>query len=122
MSATDAYEEAGSNPGMQLFLSWLNRVAPGATHDIFGILAWSAGLAFEQAAKAVGPDLTRPALISQLQQITNWTGGGITPPVNIGQKIPSKCFAYFKIENGAFQRVYPSAPNTFDCNSGLFQY
>jgi ABC-type branched-subunit amino acid transport system substrate-binding protein len=122
MSATDAYEEAGSNPGMQLFLSWLNRVAPGATHDIFGILAWSAGLAFEQAAKAVGPDLTRPALISQLQKITNWTGGGITPPENIGQKIPSNCFAYFKIESGAFQRVYPSAPNTFDCNSGLFQY
>jgi hypothetical protein len=42
--------------------------------------------------------------------------------VNIGQKIPSKCFAYFKIESGAFQRVYPTAPNTFDCNSSLFQY
>jgi ABC-type branched-subunit amino acid transport system substrate-binding protein len=122
MTATDAYEEAGSNPGMQLFLSWLNRVAPGATHDIFGILAWSAGLAFEQAAKAVGPDLTRPALIAQLQKITNWDGDGTTPPVNIGQKIPSKCFAYFKIESGAFQRVYPSAPNTFDCNSGYLQY
>ena len=122
LSATDAYEEASGNPGMQLFLSWLNRVAPGAHHDIFGILAWSAGLAFEQAAKAVGPDLTRPALINQIKQITNWTGGGIQPPVNIGGKVPSKCFAYFKIENGAFQRVYPSAPNTFDCNSGLFQY
>jgi ABC-type branched-subunit amino acid transport system substrate-binding protein len=122
MSATDAFEEAGGNPGMQLFTSWLNRVAPGATHDIFGILAWSAGLAFEQAAKAVGPALTRPALLSQIQKITSWTGNGITPTVNIGQKIPSQCFAYFKIESGAFQRVYPSAPNTFDCNSGFFQY
>jgi hypothetical protein len=122
MSATDAYEEASSNPGMQLFLKWLNEVAPSANHDIFGILAWSAGLAFEQAAKAVGPNLTRPALIAQLKNITSWTGGGITPPVNIGQKIPSKCFAYFKINNGAFQRVYPTAPNTFDCNSGYFQY
>ena len=122
MSATDAYEDASSNPGMQLMESWANRVAPGYHHDIFAILAWSAGLAFEQAAKAVGPDLTRPALINQLKLITNWTGGGITPPVNIGQKIPSKCFAYFKIESGAFQRVYPTAPNTFDCSSGLFQY
>jgi ABC-type branched-subunit amino acid transport system substrate-binding protein len=122
MSATDAYEEASSNPGMQLMETWLNRVAPGYHQDIFAILAWSAGLAFEQAAKAVGPDLTRPALISQIQQITNWTGGGITPPVNIGGKIPSKCFAYFKISGSAFTRVYPTAPNTFDCNSGLFQY
>ncbi len=122
MSATAAYEEASGNAGMQLMESWLNRVAPGYHQDIFAILAWSAGLAFEQAAKAVGPDLTRPALIAQLQQITNWTGDGVTPPVNIGQKIPSKCFFYMKIENGAYQRVYPSAPNTYDCNSGFFQY
>jgi ABC-type branched-subunit amino acid transport system substrate-binding protein len=122
MSATDAYSEASGNPEMQLFLSWMNRVAPGFHQDIFAILAWSAGLAFEQAAKAVGPDLTRAAIIAQFKTITNWTGGGIQPPVNIGDKIPSKCFAYFKIENGAFQRVYPTAPNTFDCNSGLYSY
>jgi ABC-type branched-subunit amino acid transport system substrate-binding protein len=122
LSATAAYEEAASNPGMQLFLSWLNRVAPGAHHDIFAILAWSAGLAFEQAAKAVGPKLTRAALIAQLKTITTWTGGGVTPPANIGGKVPTKCFAYFKIESGAFQRVYPSAPNTYDCNSGFIQY
>jgi ABC-type branched-subunit amino acid transport system substrate-binding protein len=122
LSATDAYEEASGNPAMQLFLTWLNRIAPGATHDIFGILAWSAGLAFEQALKAAGPHLTRAAVIAQIKTITNWTGGGIQPPVNIGGKVPSKCFAYFKIANGGFQRVYPSAPNTFDCNSSLFQY
>jgi ABC-type branched-subunit amino acid transport system substrate-binding protein len=122
MSATAAYEEAAGNSGMQLMESWLNRVAPGYHHDIFAILAWSAGLAFEQAAKAVGPDLTRASLITQLQGITQWTGGGVTPPVDIGQKIPSKCFFYMKIQNGAFQRVYPSAPNTYDCNSGFSQY
>ncbi len=122
MSATAAYEEAGSNPGLQLMESWMNRVAPGYHQDIFAMLAWSAGLAFEQAAKQVGPDLTRAAVISKLQGITNWTGGGVTPPVNIGQKIPSKCFFYMKIENGAFQRVYPTAPNTYDCNSGYAQY
>ncbi len=122
MSATAAYQEASANPGLQLMESWMNRVAPGYHQDIFAILAWSAGLAFEQAAKAAGPDLTRAAVITQLQGITNWTGGGVTPPVNIGQKIPSKCFFYMKIENGTFQRVYPSAPNSYDCNSGYLQY
>ncbi len=122
MSATAAYSEANVNPGLQLMESWMNRVAPGYHQDIFAMLAWSAGLAFEQAAKEVGPDLTRAALITKLQGITNWTGGGVTPPVNIGQKIPSKCFFYVKIDNGAFQRVYPTAPNTYDCNSGYAQY
>ncbi|HSZ36226.1 MAG TPA: ABC transporter substrate-binding protein [Acidimicrobiales bacterium] len=123
MTATDGYDDTG-NQGLQLMESWLNRVAgSGQWHqDIFAILAWSAGLAFEQAAKEVGPDLTRPALIAKLQGITSWTGGGVTPQTDIGQKIPSKCFYYVKIQNGSFQRVYPSAPGTYDCNSGYLQY
>jgi ABC-type branched-subunit amino acid transport system substrate-binding protein len=123
MTATDGYSDTG-NPGMQLMETWLNRVAgSGNWHqDIFAILAWSAGLAFEQAAKQVGPALTRPALIAKLQGITSWTGGGVTPQTDIGQKIPSKCFYYEKIQSGGFQRVYPSAPGTYDCNSGYVQY
>jgi ABC-type branched-subunit amino acid transport system substrate-binding protein len=122
MSATAAYSEASVNPGLQLMESWMNRVAPGYHQDIFAMLAWSAGLAFEQALKEVGPDVTRAAVISKLQGINNWTGGGVTPPTDIGQKIPTKCFFYMKIESGAFQRVYPTAPNTYDCNSGYAQY
>jgi hypothetical protein len=123
MTATDGYSDSG-NPGMQLMETWLNRVAgSGNWHqDIFAILAWSAGLAFEQAAKQVGPALTRPALIAKLQGITSWTGGGVTPQTDIGQKIPSKCFYYEKIQGGGFQRVYPAAPGTYDCNSGYAQY
>ena len=122
MNATAGYEDASAIPGLQLMESWMNRVAPGYHQDIFAMLAWSAGLAFEQAAKQVGPNLTRAAIISKLQGIINWTGGGVTPPVNVGQKIPSPCFFYEKIENGAFQRIYPAGPNTYDCSSGMFQY
>lgn len=121
MNATADFGEASSNPEMQLMENWLERVTPGYQQSIFTILAWSAGLAFEQAAKEVGPDLTRAAILTKIQGITNWTGDGVTPPVNIGQKIPSKCFFYLKIENGGFQRVYPSAPNTYDCNGGYYR-
>jgi len=103
---------------MQTFLSWMNRVAPGFHHDIFAELAWSAGLAFLHAAEAVGPDLTRPALLAQLRKIGTWTGGGVQPPINFGQKIPSSCFSYFKVAGNGFSRVYPPAPNSYDCTSG----
>ncbi len=126
LMATAAYEEASSNPGMETFLSWMNRVAPGFTHDIFAELAWSAGLAFVQAAEAVGPHLTRAALITQLQNIHQWNGDGLTPPLSdFGAKIPSNCFSYFKINSAGsgFTRVYPAAPNTYDCSSGtLYHY
>ena len=118
LMATSAYEEAGSNPGMQLYLQWLNRVAPGAKHDIFGIFAWSAGLAFAQAAKAAGPHLTRAGLLAQLAQIHNWTGGGVQPPSDIGNHVPSACFSYFTMQGSSFNRTYPAAANTSDCTSG----
>jgi ABC-type branched-subunit amino acid transport system substrate-binding protein len=122
LMATSAYEEAASNSGMQLFESWMNRVAPGFTHDIFAEFAWSACLAFLHAIEAAGPRLTRAGLLAQLSRISSWTGDGITPPEDIGAKTPSNCFSYFEIENGGFQRVYPSQPNTFACQYGLYRY
>jgi ABC-type branched-subunit amino acid transport system substrate-binding protein len=118
LMATAPYEEASSNPGMQLFLSWMNRVAPGFSHDIFAEFAWGAGLAFLQAAKAVGGHLTRAALLQQLAQIHNWDGGGLQPPEDFGNKIPSNCFSYFKINQSGngFSRVYPGS--AYDCSSG----
>ena len=118
LMATAPYEEASSNPGMQLFLSWMNRVAPGFTHDIFAEFAWSAGLAFYQAAKAVGAHLTRAALLQQLAQIHQWDGGGVQPPEDFGSHVPSNCFSYFKINSSGsgYSRVYPSSG--YDCSSG----
>jgi hypothetical protein len=124
LMATAPYEEASSNPGMQLFLSWMNRVAPGFTHDIFAELAWSAGLAFLQAAQAVGPHLTRAALLTQLAAIGTWTGDGLQPPENFGQKIPSDCFSYFQINKSGngYTRFYPSAAGSYDCTSGTLNH
>jgi ABC-type branched-subunit amino acid transport system substrate-binding protein len=121
LMATAPYEEASSNPGMQLFLSWMNRVAPGFTHDIFAEFAWSAGLVFLQAAEAVGPHLTRAALLQQLAQIHSLPADDtVQPPEDFGSKIPSNCFSYFKINSSGngFTRVYPAGANTYDCKSG----
>ncbi|HXX91058.1 MAG TPA: ABC transporter substrate-binding protein [Acidimicrobiales bacterium] len=119
LMATAPYEDAASNPGLQLMMSWVNRIAPNFKHDIFAELAWSAGMAFLQAAKAVGPHLTRAALDQQLMQIHQWTGGGMTPPItDFANKIPTPCFAYMKITATGFQRIYPTQPDTYDCTSG----
>jgi ABC-type branched-subunit amino acid transport system substrate-binding protein len=125
LMATAPYEEASSNPGLQLMESWMDRVSPGWTHDIFAELAWSAGLAFLQAAEAVGPHLTRTALLQQLAKIGTWTGDGVEPPLNFGAKIPTNCFSYFKINSSGngYNRVYPSAAGSYDCTSGsLYHY
>lgn len=120
LMATAPYEEAASNPGMALFLTWMNRVAPGFTHDIFAQFAWSAGMAFLKAATAAGAHLTRAAVLQQLAQIHQWDGGGVQPTDDLGSRIPSNCFSYFKINSSGngYTRVYPPAPNSYDCTSG----
>ena len=82
---------------MQLFESWMNRVAPGWTHhDIFAEFAWSAWLAFLRRPSG-GPAPDAAGLIAQLHRSTSWTGDGISRRRTSAQKMPSKCFAYFKI-------------------------
>ncbi|HUY64496.1 MAG TPA: ABC transporter substrate-binding protein [Acidimicrobiales bacterium] len=121
LMATAPYEEAASNPGMALFLSWMNRVAPGFTHDIFAEFAWSAGMYFLQAAKVVGAHLTRAALLAQLAQIHQLPANDtVQYAEDFGRHIPSNCFAYFKINGSGngYSRVYPAGPNSLDCTSG----
>ena len=125
LMATSPYEEASSNPGMQLFMSWMNRVAPTFSHDIFAEFAWSAGLLFLQAAEAVGPHLTRAALLQQLAAIHTLPAlDTVQPPEDYGSKIPSNCFAYFKINSSGngYTRVYPSGANSYDCQSGSLNH
>jgi ABC-type branched-subunit amino acid transport system substrate-binding protein len=117
---TYPYSEASANPGMELFLSWMNRVAPGFHQDAWAESAWSAGLLFAKAAEMVGPDLTRAKLLAALHQITTWTGGGVTPPVDIATQTPSPCFAVFRVTANGYARVYPSGVGSFDCSGGLY--
>lgn len=123
LMATTPYEEANSDPGMQLFMSWMNRVSPGFTHDIFAEFAWSAGLIFYQAAKAVGGHLTRAALLQQLAQIHQLPSGDtVQPPTDFAGHVPSNCFSYFKINSSGsgYTRVYPSSG--VDCSSGTLTH
>ena len=43
---TSLFEERSHNAQMQTYLTWLNRVAPGATPSFFGMFAWGAAELF----------------------------------------------------------------------------
>jgi len=113
---TALYEERASNPEMQLYITWLNRVAPGSKPDYFGFYAWSAGRLFQQLASQIGPDLTRKALFAAVKKVHSWDGHGLHAAHDIGNKIMSPCFLYVTINNGKFIRKDPSSG--FMCNEG----
>jgi hypothetical protein len=106
---TAMFEEAASNPELQLYETWLQRVAPGAVPDYFGVYAWSAGRLFLKAALAAGPRLTRAALFDQLKLIHSWNDFGMHVTQDIGNKREASCALFMEIRNQHFARIDPSS-------------
>jgi len=106
---TALIEEASSNPEMQLYEQWLQRAAPGALPDYFGIYAWSAGRLFLKAAQQVGAKLTRKALFAALKSIHSWNDFGMHVAHDIGAKREANCTLYAEVKNGRFVRTYPTS-------------
>jgi len=115
--STAIYEEVSSNPEMQLYVKWLNRVAPGAKPDYFGFYAWSAGRLFVKVHEMVGPKITRKKFFDAIKTVHSWDDYGMHVSNDIGSKIQSPCFLYVEIKNEKFVRKAPK-PSGFMCNQG----
>jgi ABC-type branched-subunit amino acid transport system substrate-binding protein len=113
---TNIAEEAAGNPEMQLYITWLSRVAVGAKPDYFGFYAWSAGRLFQKLAAEIGPKLTRKALLDAVKKVHAWDDNGLHAAQDVGNKIMSPCFMYLSVVNGRFTRKAPASG--FICNKG----
>jgi ABC-type branched-subunit amino acid transport system substrate-binding protein len=106
------FEEADQYPAVQQYLNIMDEYVPDGKIATLGVHAFSAGLLFATAAKAAGDDLTREATIEQLQQIHEWTGGGLHGSNDVANKQPGPCFIVMEVHDGAFVRRYPLPDDT----------
>jgi hypothetical protein len=116
---TALFSEASSNPELQLYEQWLQRVAPGAQPDYFGMYAWSAGRLFQKAATIVGAKLTRKALFVAVKGIHSWNDFGMHTAHDIGAKREGNCTLYIEIKNDQFVRAFPASGWT--CTGSLMK-
>ena len=108
-------EEAGDHEELQRYAQFLQQVAPGERPTSLGMYSWSAAKLFVEIAERVGPELTREAVIEELRQVEGWDGGGLHPPIDVGDKRPAGCQIIVQVQDGEFTRVYPDAG--FHCGS-----
>jgi ABC-type branched-subunit amino acid transport system substrate-binding protein len=109
-------EERDDVPAMDDYITWLEKVSPDTPPSQNGLRAWSMAMLFHEAAEAVGPDLTRDALIEQVLGMEDWDANGLFPPRNLGQEIPDEsCFVMVQIQDEAFVRVFPD--EGFHCSA-----
>jgi hypothetical protein len=111
---TAMLEENSTNPEMQTYMSYLQRTAPGAKPDYFGLYAWSAGRLFTQAAIAAGGTLTRKKLFEEIRKIHSYDGNGLHATHDSGNKMPTGCFLYVQARSARFVRFTP--PSKWRCD------
>jgi ABC-type branched-subunit amino acid transport system substrate-binding protein len=99
------FEEASTNKEMQLYTSWLQQVSPGAAPTFFGVFSWSAARLFVEQSLKLGGQLSRPALVSALSKVDNWTANGMTAPQHVGSKRTADCWRFIQLSGGTWSPV-----------------
>ncbi len=113
---TIPFEEADAVPAMRQYLDEYAALESSIKPTALGVQAFSAGLLFAQAAKNAGADLTHEALMAELGEIHSWDGGGLHFETDPGAMTRAPCALVLQIVDGAFTRVHPEEPGTFDCD------
>ncbi|MFW6867543.1 ABC transporter substrate-binding protein [Nocardioides sp. CPCC 206347] len=118
-SANDLFENR-NNAEIQLYLSYLQQVKPGAIPNYYGLYAWSAARLFVEKSLALGGKLTRASLVQALDNTSSWTGNGAHTPMNIGTSATPPCLKVAQFKGGRWQQV---SPGKYMCgrvvNSGI---
>ncbi|HWI44266.1 MAG TPA: ABC transporter substrate-binding protein [Nocardioides sp.] len=93
------------NPEMQLYLSWLQQVKPGAVPSPWGPFAWSASRLFVERATALGGQLNRANLVKEFGKVKGWTGKGIHTQMDVGGGATSPCQRLLQLKGGKWTQI-----------------
>jgi ABC-type branched-subunit amino acid transport system substrate-binding protein len=111
--------DAAAVPEVGLLDQWAQKVKPGYTPDLFAAYAWASGRLLLQALQASGPQLTRKALLAQLQKIDNFDANGLMAPAGPASKRQPACDMFMRVQGGKFVRVDPPGKG-FLCEGSIF--
>jgi hypothetical protein len=89
--------------------------------DGFGAQAWTAGVYFRDAVNSIVKEggnnaLTRERLLEAADGINDFTANGMMGVTDVGDRVPSSCFALLQVQDGEFVRIYPKKKASFECN------
>jgi len=113
-------EDAKSIPEVDTFLSWVQKVHPGFTADLYTLYGWISGMLFAEGMKAAGSHPTPAKLLASLKQVRSFDANGLIATSDPGGRRPPSCWLLARIQNGVFVRVPPSPKAGFICNAPYY--
>ncbi len=110
-------EEANRNPALARYVNAVGRENANG----FGIQAWASALLFKQVVDGiVAKDginaLTRERFLDAISQVSDFDANGMMGTMHPGDRRVTSCYVMLQVQHGAFRRVHPTKPGTFDCN------
>jgi ABC-type branched-subunit amino acid transport system substrate-binding protein len=97
--------DAAYLPAVRTFQTWVQRVSPGFSPDLYTLYGWVSTQLFVQALRSAGPDPSRGSVLQALRGITSFSGGDIVGPADPAKKIPTNCYIIGRVEGGQIQRL-----------------
>ncbi len=112
--------QPGAYPGIDQFNAALKKYAPPGTEPSTAALAgWLSADLFAQGLRAVGPDLTRSALVADINKFTDYTAEGAIPPVDwtvAHTAITSlDCSSFVRARGDVFVPVFATPSTVYVC-------
>jgi ABC-type branched-subunit amino acid transport system substrate-binding protein len=107
-------ENADLVPAVKQYLDVVK--ASGGKTSMLGIQATSAFLLWATVAKQCGSDLTRKCMVTGLEKVHEWTGGGLHAPTDPGGNMPTDCALLVQLEGKTWKQIAPEKRGEFTCD------
>jgi ABC-type branched-subunit amino acid transport system substrate-binding protein len=107
-------QDRATVPGVNTFLTWLERTHPGESASIFSVSSWGSGMLLTQAMSQAGGEVDQHSTIEAMTGITNFDSGGLTAAFDPGQRLGAHCMVIAGIQHGEWVRIDPKSG--FECN------
>jgi branched-chain amino acid transport system substrate-binding protein len=111
----------GKYPAMASYLATMNQYSPKDAYSDVALQGWQSAALLVQGIKRAGTNLTQANVVNQINQITNFTAGGVATVTdwtklhtNTLTSFPA-CSAFVKVSGTNFVPAVAKAPQTIVC-------
>ncbi len=116
-SATTVFP--GKYPGVQSYLTEMAKYAPNFIYSQEALQGWESGALLTEGITRAGANLTQQNVIDQINQLTNFTAGGVSSVVNwtAGHNRPTypNCSAFVQVKGKQFLPALTRGSQVFLC-------
>lgn len=105
--------------GMQQYIAAMKKYEPAYVYNGVAFQGWQSAALIAAGIRAAGHDVTQAAVIRDTNNITNFTAGGLSAPVNwkvahVAYTVPN-CSAYMQVKGKVFNPVFGQGKQVFVC-------